>query len=210
MTARGGLLLVVAVLVPAVANADRHERYVTLGYSPGQGQYKYPLKGSGPKASAYSHGLDLAGYYGLTNSVHVGARLRTSWSTDVHFSGVSLPLQDGSVSHGELYVDHHGYGVGALVLYRVDTRSPVAPVLELEGGVASHRYSRIVHVPTGVTYTLPQSDVSTSGLYGAAALQLEYRFATRWTASVGVRVEGEKGGYAPWLISVPLRAGYIW
>lgn len=200
----------VAAFAAGPARADRQELYTIVSYDPGVSRYRLPVDGSGPDVTRFANSLALTVYYGISNRLHLGSRLRASRASDVRFSGTSVRMNDGSQSQGEVFLDHWSLGVGALVVYRIDTRSAFAPLLELEGGVTTHRYGRIAHIPAGVTYTVPQADVSSSTAYGAVAVLLEYRFANRWVAAGGVSTQLEAGGFAPWTVSLPLRIGYIW
>ena len=110
---------------------------------------------------------------------------------------------------GDVYEDHLGIGLGAVLLYRVSTDHPLAPLFELEGGFTNHSFSRVAFIPKGSTYSYPKSSVSYVALYGAAAVLLEYRFLTRWVAAAGVSVQRESG-HVPWGVSVPLRVGVVW
>lgn len=204
------LLVAFALGYAAAARADRGEFYTALGYVPGACRFRLPVSGTALETTAFSNGLELAVYYGLTNTWHVGARLRAGWSRDVHFSGATIPLENGSQSQGEVYLDHSTVGLGGLLHYRVDTRAALAPVLELEAGVVANRYSRVVHIPEGVTYTLPLSGGSDAQGYASAAFLLEYRFANRWVAAAGVAGELEAGGFRRKEFRVPLRLGAIW
>lgn len=202
--------MVFAVLVCATtARADHEEIYTVIGYEAGVSRYDLPANGSGTSTS-FAGALEASIYYGLTNTIHIGGRVRASSSSDVRFSGVRLSMPDGSISTGDVFEDHRSLGVGAVAIYRYDTGLHLAPVFELEGGFTSHQYRRIAHVPTGVAFTIPLPDVSETLLHGSAALLLEYRFANRWIAAGGVGVQGETGGLVPWSVSVPLRFGVIW
>jgi hypothetical protein len=119
-------------------------------------------------------------------------------------------MPDGSVSRGDVYLDHRSVGIGALALYRLDTGLHLAPLLEVEAGFTSHQYRRIAHVPTGVAYIIPLSDVSEAVFHGAAAVLVEYRFRNRWIAAAGVGVQVEPGASVPWSVNLPLRVGVIW
>ena len=129
---------------------------------------------------------------------------------DIHFGGAVVRMPDGSSSVGDVYEDDLFLGIGALALYRFDTRTSLAPVAELEAGFTSHRYQRIEHIPAGGTHSYPEPGVSRLALHGSAALLVEYRFRNRWVAAAGIALQGEGGGLMPWGVRVPVRVGVIW
>ncbi|WP_160308984.1 hypothetical protein [Anaeromyxobacter sp. PSR-1] len=197
------------VFVARPAQADLKELFTVVGYAPAVSHYDLPASGSG-SATAYTGAIDLSAYYGLTNTWHVGGRIRGSIASDVHLADVRLNMPDGSVSTGDVYLDHRSVGLGALALYRLDTGLHLAPVLEVEAGFTSHQYRRIAHVPTGVAFTIPLSDVSETVFHGGAALLVEYRFGNRWIAAAGAGLQVEPGARVPWSVNLPLRAGIVW
>ena len=199
------LLAVAFLLTAGTSRADRRELYTVLGYEGGVSHYLLPEAGSGA-ATSYAGALDLGVYYGLTNTVHLGARLRASGASDLHFSGAMLRLPDGSASSGEVYEDHRSLGLYALALYRVDTGLSLAPLVELEGGLTAHQYRNIAYVPSGVAYSVGLPDVSQTVLHVSGAVLLEYRFSNRYVVATGIRVQAE-GGQNPWAVVVPLRVG---
>jgi len=201
--------LAASLLFGATARADRNEVYAVVGYEPGLTRYELPATGSGSTTS-FAGALAASVYYGLTNTLHVGGRLRVCINSDVRISEARLTLPDGSQSTGDVFEDHRSLGLGALALYRLDTGLQLAPVFEVEAGFTSHQYRRIAHVPAGAAFTIPLPDVSETVLHGSAALLVEYRFANRWVAAAGVGVQGETSGLVPWSLSVPLRFGVIW
>lgn len=203
------LTVLVLVLVAHPARADLKERYAVVGFEPTVTRYELPASGSG-STSALSGEFDLSAYYGLTNTWHLGVRVRGSVSSDVRISDARLNMPDGSVSSGDVYMDHRSIGLGALALYRIDTGLHLAPVLEVEAGFTSHQYRRIAHVPTGVAYVIPLSDVSETVFHGAGAVLVEYRFGNRWIAAAGAGVEVEPGARVPWSVNLPMRVGVIW
>jgi hypothetical protein len=205
----GPLLLLLGLCVARPARADLKELYTALGYEPAVSHYDLPASGSG-SAAALTSRFDLSAYFGLTNAWHVGGRIRGSISSDVHLADARVNMPDGSVSSGDVYLDHRSVGIGALALYRLDTGLHLAPVLEVEAGFTSHQYRRIEHVPTGVAYIIPLSDVSETVFHGAAAVLVEYRFRNRWIAAAGVGVQVEPGASVPWSVNLPLRVGVIW
>lgn len=203
------LAFFMALVAATAARADEKEIYTLVGYVPTVQRYDLPANGAG-SATDFANALDLTAYYGLTNTIHVGARLRGTISSDVHLADVRVNLPDGSVSPGDAYLDHLAVALSALALYRFDTGLHLAPMLEVEAGFSSHQYRRIAHVPAGVAFTIPLADVSETVFRAASALLLEYRFGNRWVASGGVGVQVEPSSHAPWAVLVPLRVGAVW
>jgi hypothetical protein len=193
---------------PGDARADRRELYTLVGYQPGVSHLRSPA-GSDATATIYAGALDLTAYYGLSNTFHVGGRLRFSRSSDVRVDGVDLPAVAGTPSRGDVFADHFGFGFGALALYRVDTGYSLAPVFELEAGFTIHDYGNVVHVPSEAAYRTPLAGFSETVVHGSATAVLEYRFRNYWVASAGVGVQVE-GGRVPWSVFVPFRLGRIW
>ena len=203
-------LIAFGMLVGAgAARADRGETYTLLGYEPGVSNYKLGTTGAGSATRPAALAFSATAYRGLSNTWHIGGRLRLVSSTDVHVGNAIVEMQGGSKAQGDVYQDHGAFSAGGLLLYRFDTHAPFAPVLELEGGFSSHQYSRIAFIPTGATNSYPQASRSRTGVYGSASLCVEYRFATRWLASAGVTGQVETGDM-PWSIRVPIRVGVIW
>ena len=203
------IVFLAALFAAGAARADYTDVYTVLGYQAGASHHLLPATGSG-SVTGYAGALDVSAYYGLTDALHVGGRVRLGSSSDVHFSGTTVRLPDGSQSTGDVYDDHRALGVGALALYRVATGFALAPVLELEGGFTTHEYRRIAHVPGGAAYTVSLASVSETVLHGAGALLFEYRLTNRWIVATGVGVQVEAGGLTPWSAFVPFRVGCIW
>ena len=203
------LVLFLGLLLAGRARGDRKEIYTVLGFDAGVNHYNLPESGSG-NTTSYAGALDLAVYYGLTNTFHVGGRLRLSSTPNVHFRGARLTMSDGSESVGDVFADHRSVAVGALGLYRVDTGFALAPFFEVETGLAMHQYRRIEQVPAHATYKVDLASASQNSLYGQAAVLLEYRFGNRWMAATGISFRAESGNMQPWAFGVPLRVGFIW
>lgn len=202
-------LLALALLAVSPVRADQQELYTVIGYAPGVSHFDLPANGSGSTTS-FAGAIDLSAYYGLTNKLHVGGRIRGSSSTDVRFAAATLTLPGGEQSSGDVYQNHRSLGLAALAHYRLDTWPRLAPAFEVEAGFTSHQYRRIEHMPAGVTYTIELPDISETVLHGAVALLLEYRLGNRWVAAIGLSLRGEAGGFTPWTLGVPLRVGVIW
>ena len=200
-------LAVVALALALPARADRRETYAVIGYEPGVSRYQLGKTGSG-EATRPAGTLTATVYYGLTNSLHLGGRLGVSSTSNLHIGGSVVSL-NGVPTQGDVYEDALSIGFGGVAIYRIDTHHALAPLLELEGGFRNHQFSRVAFIPSGSTYVYSQESVSTTSLYGAAALLLEYRFATRWIAAAGIAGTRESGP-VPWGISVPLRVGVVW
>ena len=135
----GGVL---ALLCAESARADRRELYTVLGYDPGVSHYELSGGNTG-SATTYTGTLTASVYYGLTNTWHIGGRLRLSSVSNIHIGNAVVSMPDGSLSEGDVYEDHRSLGLGALVVYRVDTKTSLAPLLELEAGFAAHEFQRI-------------------------------------------------------------------
>src|SRR5690349_18105610 len=211
-TAAGGLtraiILLVGVFSAASARADKDEVYTLIGYEGGVTRYRVPAAGDG-SVDSYAGALDVTAYYGWSNALHIGARIRASSSSDVVFGGASVTVPDGRTSTGNVYSDHRALALGAAALYRFAAGYPVVPALELEGGFTVHQYRNIIHVPAGASFFVPLSNMSQAVLHGSATLLLEYRFKNRWVVASGAGVQLE-GGLAPWSVFVPVRVGRIW
>jgi hypothetical protein len=202
------LLLLVGVLGAGSAWADKDEVYTLVGYDGGVSRYRLPAAGEG-SVNGYGGAVDVTAYYGWSNVVHVGGRIRGTSSSDVHFGGASVTVPDGRTSAGDVYVDHRALGLGALALFRFSAGYSVVPALELEAGFTVHQYRNIIHVPAGASVSVPLSDVTQTVAHGSATLLLEYRFKNQWAVSSGAGVQLE-GGLAPWSVFVPVRVGRIW
>jgi hypothetical protein len=202
------VLLLVGVLGAGSARADKDEVYMLVGYEGGVSRYRLPAAGEG-SVNGYGGAVDATAYYGWSNALHVGGRIRGTSSSDVHFGGASVTVPDGRTSAGDVYVDHRALGLGALVLFRFSAGYSVVPALELEAGFAVHQYRNIIHVPAGASVSLPLSNVTQTVAHGSATLLLEYRFKNHWVVASGAGVQLEEG-LAPWSVFVPVRMGRIW
>lgn len=196
-------------LLPAAARADRREGYVLVSVEPvllhATDAYDSAGAGTAPAGS-----LAVTAYYGITNTLHVGAAVRTTAARDVRVSRMSAPLADGTRPSGTLYEDLLGVSVGAVALYRVDTGYRTAPTLSVEAGFGSYSYSRRAHAPNGATYSVPVPSVSYLAPYLRPAIGLEYRMSDRLVAGVAVAVELAPGAHKPWALGVPFSFGLIW
>ena len=201
-------LLMIALVVPATARADKGELYTLVGVQLLLPRYDDALSGTA-RATPTTGGLDAVAYYGLTNWIHVGMAVHVSRTRDMAFENAKVTLSDGSPSTGAVYLNDLAIGGGALALLRLDTGYRLAPVLSLEVGVNHHSYTEIDHVPSGAGYRIAFPDVSEFALSARAEFLLEYRFTDRLIAAAGISTVAEQG-HMPWQLGVPLRFGVIW
>lgn len=203
------LLLLAALLLPLVATADRRELYGTLTLGPAFLVVTDPAAGDStttrPALSA-----ELVGYYGLTNSLHVGASLRFLGTKDARFPSLTVQQPDGSTPSGSLYLDTWGLGAAALAAYRLDTGFNLAPVARVEVGLAYTRYSNLALIPESLAYALPLPSLSDLAFITRASLALEYRLGDRFVASAGVGIRHAIGSLTTWTLDIPLTFGVIW
>lgn len=202
--------MVVGLLASPSARADHKETYTLVGYQGGLSHYRFPGTTGSGSTTVYAGALDLTAYYGLSNTLHVGGRVRATSSSDVHIGDATVAVPGGSRSAGDVYFDQRSLGFGVLGLYRVDTGYAVAPVVELELGFTTHQYRRIAHVPAGRAFFVSLPDTSETALQASTALLLEYRFRNSWIVIAGATVQVEPGGFTPWSVTVPIRFGRIW
>lgn len=201
-----GLLVLVAA---SPVWADQGELYAQVSAAPVLSSFDDPAGGS---ASALRLGLgtQVAAFYGLTDTLHLGASLRFGGARDVAFSGLRVRLADGSQPLGTLYEDAYVLGAGALAHYRLDTGENWAPFAQLELGAVYHRYARLQHVPEGTTLSANFPEVGEWALSGRATVGLEYRFADRFFASLALGVRRNLNALTVWQVELPASAGIIW
>ncbi len=177
--------------------------------TPGRGSFSGPFDGT-PPALNFSAGVQLVAYYGLTHSLHVGAAFGFSGGLNTAYQRMTLQLEDGSRPTGDLFEDFFTVTAAAVLAYRLDTGYPLAPLARVELGGNFVRYPHGEFFPdqTRLALALP----TRSELVPSARLVMavEYRFADRWVASVGLSARRHFGGRSPWLLTVPLSAGVIW
>jgi hypothetical protein len=202
-------IVTVSLFMAVPARADRREIYALVGYGAGVGWYGLPANGEG-SATTYAGAIDLTAYYGLTNTVHVGGRLRLTASSDVRFAGEAVTLSDGTPVSGDVFVDHRALSAGALLLYRFDTGYGLAPLLELGAGASVHEYRNLAVIAAGRAVGTLLPSRSEAAFYASGSALLEYRFLDHWVAAVGIGMQGEPGGLASWVAFVPLRLGHVW
>jgi len=201
--------LLALLLGPSGARADRRELYTVLGLEPQLTRFSEPLAASAD-AMRFTPALELAAFYGLTNSLHVGAALRLSQSRGLEIRNADVFLPDHSPSSGSVSFDHRSIGFGVLGYYRLDTGRSIAPGLAVEAGFASHAYSAVNHSPTGASFGIPYPSTSEFRPYLRATLGAEYRCMDHLYASLAVGASFEPGGLAAWQLVLPLRVGWIW
>jgi hypothetical protein len=198
-----------SALAPTSALADRGEIYALLEFEPAVIHFKDPVLLE-KETTQLAGAVGITGYFGLTNTIHLGGAVRVSMAKDIEFDGITLTSPGGVTSTGSVYADQLSFSIGAVGLYRFDTGSKFAPLLGLEGGVIHHRYSNVAQYPDGGSYGISQADNSETRPYGRASLALEYRFASRWAASAGVAAQYEPESMSPWQFAFPMRVGFIW
>ena len=95
------LLAVIVLFTAGRALADRREWYTVLGYEPGLSRYETPSGGSG-SATEFASAVSLGAYYGLTNTLHVGARIRATSNTNVESRTRWFPCRTARGPRGSL------------------------------------------------------------------------------------------------------------
>lgn len=196
-------------LVPGIAQADRKELYVALGLEPAlmHTNDAYDTRASGNTTRG---ALALTAYYGLTNTLHVGAALRSTMAKDIHVSPIAVQLPDGTRPTGTLYEDLFAVSLGAVAHYRVDTGYRTAPTLSLEAGLASYSYTNRIHSPNNAGYAFTVRSTSDTAPYVRPAVGVEYRATDRVVVAVSVAAELAPGVHQPWAIGIPFNVGLIW
>jgi hypothetical protein len=193
-------MLVISVAAkPAFADARETYAVVTLG--PSVLVLKDAEQG---KASSARPALlaELACFYGLTNTLHVGGAFRFAVAKNFAFDGVTIS-QPTSSPRGSLYEDATSFGLAAFLAYRVDTGYHLAPVGRLELTATSNHYGNIELVPDGTNYIIGLPSVSEFSLGARALLGAEYRIGDRWVATLGIAVRRDFGGHATFALDVP-------
>lgn len=205
----GVLAMVLGLLAAAPARADKRELYTLIGYEAGVGRFNLPAV-AGAATTRYAGALDLTGYYGVTNDLHLGGRLRLTASSDLRFTGRTVAQGDGTQVTGDVFMDHRALSIGGLVLYRFDTGASLAPALEVGAGISVHQYRNVAIFAVGSAVGTALPSDSETRFYATGTLLLEYRFLDRWVASVGAGVQAEPGAMVPWTVILPVRVGRIW
>jgi hypothetical protein len=204
-------------LLPSAARADRRDWYVTLTAEPTSATVKDPITGGESGTEMGFGAFALSAFYGLTNTIHVGAALHYATEKNVSFGGVTID-QGGWPTTGTAYGNVATYSATALAQYRLDTGYSVAPVARAELGVASVHSTSAAFRPDGAGYTLAYPDKSEFALEARASLLAEYRFARsprylpgeQLVASVGIGFVARPGTASPTGLSVPVSLGFVW
>lgn len=202
------VLSLLGVLAAMPVKADRRDLYTLVGYEAGVSHWGLPASGQG-SATGYTGAIDLTAYYGFTNKLHLGARVRLTSTSDILFEKRTITASDGTQLGGDVFVDHRAVSVGGLALWRFETGA-LAPLLELGAGVTVHEYRNVAVVPVGSSAGMALPSRPETEFYATGTVLLEYRFWERWVASVGVGVQVEPRGLAPWTVFVPFRVGRVW
>jgi hypothetical protein len=211
MTARALSLLLVAlaVVVPRPASADKQELYTFVTFEPQLTSFTEPIAAS-TSATRFTPAVTVGTFYGLTNTLHVGAVFRGSLANDLRVDGSQVRLPDGTPSEGNVYFNHRAIGFGALAYYRFDTGRSFAPAVEAEVGFTSHEYSVVAFGPAGEPFTVAYPSTSELRVHLRATAFAEYRVGNHLHASAGVGFSAEPGGLAAWQVVVPVRFAWIW
>jgi hypothetical protein len=203
------LFLLGLLLASWPARADRGELYTLLEVTPGRSSLSRTFDGPST-AQLFTPGVQLSACYGLTHSLHVGAALGFSAGFNTAWRRVTLQLADGSHPTGDLFEDFFSATAAAVLSWRVDTGHPFAPLarVELGGTLLGYPHAEFFPDHTRLALALPQHTELVPSTRLVVAL--EYRFADRWVASLGLSARHHFGGRTPWQLSVPLSVGAIW
>lgn len=202
------LAFVLLAIVPGSAHADRREFYAQVGLGAAHVTAADSLTQSA-SAGAFGAAVELIGYYGLTDQLHLGGLLRASGTKDLHFSRVPLLLEDGSQPVGDLYEDLLIFDVGVVVLWRWDTGENFAPILRADLGVAHHRHVNVAHFPVGTTLQRAVPETMTWVPTAGAQVGLEYRLWDHYTATLALSARVNPGALVLWEIQLPLIVGVV-
>lgn len=190
------ILAVLASLAPLHALADRRELYAELTFAPSLLVVRAPTADS--TASRPALGGELLACYGLSNTIHVGLALHAARATDLAFAAAAA---------GTLYSDLLDLSARALVAYRLDTGSALAPIARIELGVAHDRFTRAQILYQG--FSTPAGDVAETSLTAGAAIAAEYRIGDHLVATLGIHARRTFGRLA-WSLDLPISFGAIW
>ncbi|WP_163778688.1 hypothetical protein [Myxococcus vastator] len=202
-------LVLLALLLPLSAHADRGEIYTFITVGPAVLGLDDPANGTVRQSRPGLLG-ELAVYSGLSHTLYVGGLVRGSFTRDVAFQHVTIRQQDGGTPTGTLYADTWNVGVGPLVAYRYDTGYRLAPLARFELTGNFSRYQRLQLAPTGTSVALDfpaQSDFAVSARLLALA---EYRLTDRFIVSAGLGIRRSFGSLTVWEFDVPVSLGAIW
>ncbi len=207
---RAVALVVALLFVPRDARADREELYTLVEVSPLVMRLDTPVAASTASTSASGIAAGATVYYGLTNTVHVGAAVHYEATRNAAFEGTTVTLNGGTSSHGTLYEDTSAISLTMVGAYRFDLGPRLVPVAQLELGVASLSYSNIAHFDASTGVAFPYSDRSQKVFEVRGQLRAEYRFGDHFVGGAGVGVLVHPGALNPWSLYLPVSVGYVW
>jgi hypothetical protein len=198
------LTLVALLALPSAAHADRRDLYTSLEVSPQLLRLDAPLS---PTPSVFAPAVEagVVAYYGLTNSIHVGAALRYAYAQDASFNSAVVGGQSGTT-----YENFSSISAALVAAYRFDLGRRLAPIAQLEVGFASLNYTAIAQVPDAAPYSMAYPDYSETRLEVRILGRAEYQLTDHLVASAGVGVILHPGGLNPWTATLPLTFGWIW
>ena len=202
-------LAAISVLFAVPAFADRRELYTLIGLGPSVVTSNSPL-GNGPSGSGAAIAGEVTAYYGITNTLHVGALLRAGGTKDFIFPSASTTLDNGSMVTGNLWADTFAVGASGLVAYRVDTGYPFAPFARLELGFTHISQSRLQVIPLSNSFGVSEPSRNELVLGVRGLIGLEYRFLERFVASVGIGYRKHFSSLAQWQLEFPVSVGLVW
>lgn len=197
-----------ALARPSAAYGDRRELYTTLSLEPGWALSGDPLSGEGV-TGAPAIGVNAAAYYGLSNTVHLGAVVRLGYSRDFTYDRLNVVLPDGTSSRGRLFYNRSQVGFSALGRYRFDTGGRWAPVMWLEVGLVHEAASGIEHIPQGSSFGIFFADRRETALSCRSGIELEYRLSERWVLGLGAAIAGSPGRQEVQM-ALPAKVGVVW
>lgn len=207
--AASALALSSLLLAPSLAHADRRELYTSAEISPQLFHLTDPIAEKAT-TTLLAPGVALSVAYGLTNALHVGGALHFSMGTNASFNPSQVILSDGSPSDGVTYEDLVAVGATAFALYRFDTGTRLAPLLQADLGLTSISYTKVAHIPTGSSFAIGFPDVSETVLELRASARAEYRFSDHLVASGGIGAIVNPGALRSWALYLPFTFGWIW
>ena len=206
----GAAALVVALLVPPAARADREEFYTLVEVSPLFMRLETPVAATTANTSATGIAAGATIYYGLTNTLHVGGAVHYEVTRNASFEGTTVTLNGGTSSHGTLYEDTSAISLTMVGAYRFDLGPHLVPVAQLEMGVASLSYSNIAHFDGSTGVAFPYADRSQAVVEIRGQLRAEYRYGDHWAAGAGIGAVIHPGALNPWSLYLPVSVGYVW
>lgn len=203
------LALLAALVISGTALADRREAYVLLEGGVGVQLLTDAATGS-QSATAFGPAGAVQVFYGLTNTLHLGAYVRGAYLSSLSFAGVQPTLADGSTPTGTLYEDELAIGGGALLRLRIDTGVLVAPFAQLELGATWLHFSGLALYPPSHAFAiaLPERDVLAPDARGV--LGLELRLVEHLVLELRLGVRRALTPIVPWQFDGGLAVGAVW